>query len=251
MAGRTDIHCHLLPGVDDGAADLGESIAMAADAGRDGTGTVVATPHVRLDHVVDVTDLPDRVRELAAELRRAGLALALRCGGELGHEMVGRLSQPELETIALGPPHARWLLLETPFSGIDDEFHAAADELRDRGFGVVLAHPERARGVTDHDFRALRRELAAGSLAQVNVWALAGRQGADAEMAAAELIRRGLAGAIASDSHPGWKTPTLTTAHAAAERHGLDPKTLRRLTGSAPTRLLARGLPLSPELAAA
>src|SRR3712207_2473476 len=140
-----DIHFHILPGVDDGPSSMDESLALAAAALVDGTRCVVATPHVRPGFLEEVSELPDRVRELEARLAREGIGLAVRRGAELGHQMVGRLSQGELESIAHGPPGGRWLLVETPFSGFGDEFSRATDELRDRGFAVVVAHPERAR----------------------------------------------------------------------------------------------------------
>src|SRR5439155_13615423 len=84
-----DIHFHLLPGVDDGPSSMDESVALAAAAVADGTSVVVATPHVRAGFVTDVSDLPDRVRELEERLAREKIGLAVRRGAELGHEMVG------------------------------------------------------------------------------------------------------------------------------------------------------------------
>src|SRR5207248_1286180 len=136
----------------------------------DGSTTVVATPHVRGDFMTDVSELPDRVRELQEAIDRAAIPLGVCRGAELGHDMVGRLDQDQLDTIALGPPGARWLLVETPFQGIDDDFTAATDELRDRGFGVVLAHPERATGILG----TVKQQLAHGSALQVNASSLAG-----------------------------------------------------------------------------
>src|SRR4051812_3566934 len=83
------LHFHLLPGVDDGPADLSDAIELAAEAAAQGTATVVATPHVRSDFFTDVPSLPDRVAEVRAALQAAGIALGVLCGGELGHEMVG------------------------------------------------------------------------------------------------------------------------------------------------------------------
>ncbi len=107
MALRTDIHCHLLPGLDDGPASMEETLELARGAWEDGTGVVVATPHVRHDFITDPSDFPDRAREAAGELRRAGIPLEVRAGGELGHDMVGTLEQRDLDTIAQGPAHAR------------------------------------------------------------------------------------------------------------------------------------------------
>jgi protein-tyrosine phosphatase len=140
-----DLHFHLLPGVDDGPTTMDVALELAAAAIAAGTRTVVVTPHVRHDFLTSVRDLPDRVRELRAALAAEGMALDLRCDAELGHDMVGRLRQRDLELITQGPAGGRWLLVETPFELVGAELHTATDELRTRGFGVVLAHPERRR----------------------------------------------------------------------------------------------------------
>src|ERR1700754_3865938 len=128
MGGRAEIHFHLLPGVDDGPPTLGEALALAAAAVRDGTSTIVATPHIHPEHVTDVSELRDRVRELKEALARDGLPVSVVAGGELDHTMVARLRQDELELIAQGPRDHRWLLLEAPFDGITADVNAAADE---------------------------------------------------------------------------------------------------------------------------
>jgi hypothetical protein len=91
--------------------------------------------------------------------------------------MVASLSDGALQTIAQGPPGRRWILLEAPFDGLTEDFHEAADELRTRGFGVLLAHPERVAGIAADEYRALARELKHGTLLQVNSWSLAGAHG--------------------------------------------------------------------------
>ena len=239
---RTDIHFHILAGVDDGPATLDESLELARAAVRDGTSAVVATPHVRSDFATDVWELRDRVRELKSALAAAGIPLSITQGGELGHDMVGRLHQDELESIAQGPPRRRWLLLETPFEGITPDFNRAADELRDRGFGIVLAHPERSGGPLDSKRRGLDHELAAGSGMQVNGFSLAGHHGDVARRTALRLIHLGLVTAIASDAHGGPRRPALTLAHDILVGEGVAPGVARSLIDSAPRRLMARGL---------
>jgi protein-tyrosine phosphatase len=243
-----DIHFHLLPGVDDGPSSMDESVALAAAAIADGTRVVVTTPHVRTGFLTDVSDLPDRVRELEERLARERIGLAVRRGAELGHEMVARLTQSELDSVAQGPPGGRWLLVETPFVGLGDEFTAATDELRDRGFGVVVAHPERAR---DAASAALRHELDQGSVLQVNAWSLVGRHGPEAYERAHALLRAGSIGVIASDAHGGRRQPALTLAVAAAAQAGLREHDARRLVGATPHRLLERGLHVPAPLATA
>jgi protein-tyrosine phosphatase len=238
---RYDLHFHLLPGIDDGPATLGESLSLAADAASDGTATVVATPHVRDPYVTDVCDLPERVAELRAALRRERIALDVRIGGEVAHTMIGRLDQAELECVAQGPAGARWILLEAPFAGFGEEFHYAARELRARGFAVVIAHPERAAGV-ESDLTSVRREVTAGSALQLNVWSLAGRHGDGPRSAGFALVRAGLATVVASDAHADWRRPLISQGVKALLRAGVGDPMVRRLTGSGPRRLLECGV---------
>ena len=80
-----DLHFHLLPGVDDGPADMDASLELARAAVAEGTGTVVATPHVRADlGLTDAVEIHARVLELRFRLDAAGIPLEIRCGGELG-----------------------------------------------------------------------------------------------------------------------------------------------------------------------
>jgi protein-tyrosine phosphatase len=245
-----DVHFHLLPGLDDGPQDLAESLELARAAVAQGTRVVVATPHVREDFVTDVLALPELVRELRAGLEREGVALEVRCGGELGHRMVGRLRQAELEAIAQGPPGARWVLLEAPFAPLADHFHLAAAELRDRGFGVVLAHPERSPDAALYEAAGLRREISLGALAQLNALSLTGGHGEDARLAAGRLVRWGLAAVVGSDAHGPTRPPALAAARRALVESGHGPELAHRLTLAGPRRLLARGMPAPAVLAA-
>ncbi len=245
-----ELHFHALHGLDDGPATLGESVELLRRAAEDGTGTVVATPHVRGDFVTDVSELPDRVRALAAAADREGIEVDLHAGGELGHDMVGRLTQPELDLIAHGPPSCRWLLVEAPFHAIDDTFHAATGELRDRGFGVLIAHPERSADATLDGAAGLRRELATGSLAQVNAQSITGAHGPDARRAAYDLISEGLVSVIASDAHGPTRPPLLAEARRVLADDGFDVGLCRSLTLGGPRGLLARGIPRRAALVA-
>lgn len=234
-----DLHCHLLPGVDDGPSTMDETVEYARLAADAGTTTIVATPHVEL---VEVPELPDRVRQVQEQLGRERIDLHVEVGGELKPRSVSVLSQEELETIAHGPAGARWVLFEVPFSGIDDAFHEAAAELRERGFAPVLAHPERASGFTDEGLPGLQEEIDLGSPIQMNTGPLAGRESADREDAAAALLELELATAIATDAHAPSRPWTLRMArHAVLAKTG-DRVLAECLTESGPRRLLERGV---------
>jgi protein-tyrosine phosphatase len=238
-----DLHFHLLPGVDDGPADMDASLDLARRAVADGIGTIVATPHVRPDlGLTDAVEIHARVLELRSALTAAGLSLDVRCGGELGHEMVSRMRRSELDLLAQGPPERRWVLVETPFHGIGEDFHAATDELRDRGYGVLIAHPERSADACLDAACGLRRELAAGSLAQLNAQSLTGQHGDDACSAAWELIADGLIEVIASDAHGPTRPPAMGLARRTLLEVGVSPRVAEGLTSSSPHRLLASGI---------
>lgn len=242
-AGRAEVHFHILPGLDDGPTDIDESLHLACLACLEGTATVVATPHVRGDFVTDVSDLPDRVGALRDELAAEGIALEVLCGGELGHDMVGRLDQCSLEMIAQGPPGARWLLLEAPYHGFGRDFTAAAGELRARGFACVVAHPERALGVLEDDCAALRAEVGAGTVLQLNAGSLDGRHGIDARRAALELIGR-FPCVISSDAHGRRRRPALAAGLRSAITLGVRHDAAHRLVDAGPRALLNDGLRL-------
>jgi protein-tyrosine phosphatase len=242
-----DLHFHLLPGVDDGPADLEESLDLARAAIHAGTGTVVATPHVRPDlGTTDAGAIAERVRELRSELAAARIPLTIRCGGELGHEMAFDLDRDELDLLAQGPAGARWLLVETPFHGIGEDFHAATTELRALGFGVLVAHPERSADATLAGAAGLRREIAAGSRAQLNALSLTGGHGEDARRSAWDLLRDGLVAVVASDAHGPTRPPALRMAHETLLDGGLAPAAANALVATAPRELLARGMRPTP-----
>src|SRR5579862_7406369 len=97
--GSTELHFHLLPGVDDGPATMEATVELARAAAAEGTRTIVATPHVMETLVTDVRILPDLVAQVGRELRDAGIRIRVLCGGELAHPMVHRLSREELDVI--------------------------------------------------------------------------------------------------------------------------------------------------------
>lgn len=242
-----DLHNHLLPGLDDGAATLEASVEYARILDARGIRDVACTPHIKR------ADFPDiRVEELAGlrertqrAIRDAGLDVRLHPGGELGHPDALRLEPHRLDLIAQGPPGARWLLLECPFAGVDDDFLAAADRLTALGYGLLLAHPERAYGLMEDGVpRALTPLLDRGAQLQVNVSSLLGRHGPVAQDGAFDLVRGGQAHCLASDGHPGTREDTVDEGlWVMTRRMAMTLSEAVRLTQAAPHRLLTHGLP--------
>lgn len=245
--GFVDLHLHLLPGVDDGPATLTDSLVHADKLVRRGVHDAVATPHVgHPDFPVDITELPRRTEQLRRALAVAGIHLRLRTGGEIHAGGVDLMTRDELEVVALGPPGARWVLLEAPFRGMGDRFLGSVLHLRRRGFGVVVAHPERSAS----DLAAARRVASAGALLQVNTCSLLGVHGADAREKAIRLILDGSAYVIASDGHGGRRSQTLRAGRDLAIEAGAAPERAAQLTQANPRFLLEHGMPsFSPSAA--
>jgi protein-tyrosine phosphatase len=241
---HVDLHLHLLPGVDDGARTLDESLAHARKLTAQGIRDVTATPHVGHPWLgADVAELPGHLAGLRAALAAEGIPLAVHPGGEIFARAVPGLSDAELDAVAHGPAGARWVLIEIPFEGIDEPFTAALGELRARGYGALIAHPERAEGFLGDGLARLRPELAAGALLQVNADSLLGLQGAEARAGAERLVRDGLAHVLGSDGHPGTRDQTVVDGAAAARAAGAGAPETRRLTQGNPRFLLTHGMP--------
>jgi protein-tyrosine phosphatase len=236
-----DLHCHLLPGLDDGAATMEETVRHARRMHAEGVRDVACTPHINRDAYPDraLGELQARRDEAQREIARAGLGVRLHPGGELAHGDALRLAPYQLDLIAQGPEASRWLLLECPFAGLDDTFDAAAARLAGLGYGILLAHPERAAGGLDR----LDALIDAGARLQVNVCSLLGNHGLDAQETAVDLVRRGLVGCLASDGHPGTREHTLQLGFHLLLRAGASSGQAYRLTQANPRWLLRHGIP--------
>jgi protein-tyrosine phosphatase len=243
-----DLHMHLLPGIDDGAADLDAAIAHVRRLEAAGVRDVACTPHVKRNEFpgVRIAELAERRAALERAVHEARLDVRLHGGGELAHEEALALGPDELELIAQGPPGGRWLLLEAPFEGIEDALVDAVTRLRFLGFGVLLAHPERSATLT-----MLDEATAHGALLQVNVSSLAGDHGRTARAVARQLVRDARVHCVASDGHPGTRDRLLADGHDLLVADGLTPGAARRLLEHNPRALLREGADPRPSRSAA
>jgi protein-tyrosine phosphatase len=130
-------------------------------------------------------------------------------------------------------------LLEAPlFSGTRD-LDSAADELRDRGFGVLIGHPERSPVTPDS---VIRGQVARGAVLQLNASSLTGAHGAEARRRAVSLARSGLPFLLASDAHSPARPPQLTPAAVTLIAAGVDEAVVRAAVDVLPEAVLTDGL---------
>lgn len=211
-----DLHCHILPGLDDGSPNTEESLAMAAMAADTGTGQIVCTPHCSAgDDALDArcARIRRRTERLNALLARNRIPLQLHPGMELlcteGLEEV--LDRRAVLTLA----GSRYLLIEFDFGVPAQAIEHAAWCVMQRGLTPVLAHPERYTAV-QRDPGRMAEWFAGGCVIQVNKGSILGRFGPQPARAADWILDRGLAHVVASDAHRSQiRTPRLDEVHRA------------------------------------
>jgi protein-tyrosine phosphatase len=228
-----DLHCHILPGLDDGALDIQDSIAMARQAEQDGIDTVAATPHIRGDHVVRIGEIAQRVRLLQQELEARAVQVRIVPGGELAQSEADRLSDTELRTVALGGGGG-WVLLEPPAGPLGDDLERTVAGLAECGLASIVAHPERHAG-SDFEHR-LRRLTGLGCLIQ---WTAQFLADATPGGLALELAREGLVHLLGSDSHSAAAgRPVRLTAGFARLESVCSPERVQWMREDAPRAIL-------------
>lgn len=197
---ETDIHCHILPGIDDGAEDLDTALAMAQAAVKAGFKTVIATPHYEtycFENTRDVVLV--QVAEFQSALDREGILLQVQPGSEvmLGPEIPKLLAQQRLMTLR---DEGRQLLVELPLQTFPLWAEAVLYEIQLQGIQTVLAHPERYQWL-DSKLDWLYEYKEKGGLVQGNLGSLIGKYGRSAEKKARLMIREDLADFWGSDAH--------------------------------------------------
>lgn len=189
-----DLHCHILPGVDDGALDLRDSAGMARQAAGDGIEVICATPHIRHDHDVRIEEIAGRVATLNSHLNEEGIPVVVLQGGEIAETAVEALSEEELALVALGG--GRWVLLEPAPGPLTDSLSRRVEHLAERGHRALIAHPE--RHLSADMYERIARLLAAGALVQATADFFLRERFAAGMLALAEM---GLVHVLSSDAH--------------------------------------------------
>lgn len=190
-----DLHSHVLHGLDDGADNLDEAVAICRAAAADGIRVLAATPHVRSDYPTTVEAMEAALSELQAA---AGNIVRLLPGGELDLNELDR-SPEELARFGLGG-NPRCLLVEMPYVGWPLDLGEKLFRLRASGITPVLAHPERNPDVQARP-DLLEPIVADGTLVQLTAAAIDGRLGRSTQRCARTLLDRRLVHLIASDAH--------------------------------------------------
>ena len=241
-----DLHNHLLPGIDDGAKKLNETLEFLRIARRDGVRTVVATPHMK-PGVYDNTreTILERV-SLVREAQKGDEAegVTLLPGAEVYYtaDLTARLRDGQLMTLGDG---GRYLLLELPYQQVPIGVEETIFQLKLRQVTPLMAHPERVAYYLE-DIERVASSIRLGALTQVTGASITGQFGKKAREFALRMLERNMIHVLASDSHDvSYRPPRLTGAVAAAAAV-VGEEAAQRLVEDNPAAILA-GRPLPVE----
>ncbi len=212
-----DLHCHLLPHVDDGAPDLATSLAMARIAADDGIKVIACTPHIYRG-MYDNHGLAIRraVAELQPRLEEAGIPLHLTLGADthIAPDLVAGLRSGRVPTLC----DSRYFLLEPPHHVAPPRLTETVFDLLTASYVPVITHPERLSWIEDRyeTFVELARQ---GAWLQVTAGSLTGRFGKAAQYWGERLLDEGWVHILATDAHGvDRRPPLLAEGRRVAER---------------------------------
>jgi len=218
-----DLHCHILPGVDDGPTTLDEALAVARFCVRDGITHITATPHCNPQTRWLRADILPRVARFNEELRRANLPLTVLPGSEI--QLIDTaVYKREFEAriychLGDGPD---FTLLEMPWENrlYAEDAVQLLDWLRERQMTPIVAHPERTSALRDVPSR-IRALVDAGAWIQLTVDSILGNHGPSSQAAADELLRTYTDVVLATDAHNMRRCSGLAAGYALIrERYG-------------------------------
>ncbi len=236
-----DLHCHILPGVDDGAPDLETALAMARIAVDDGIAIIACTPHIT-PGVYDNSgpDILRAITSLQAALDLSGIPLRLTPGADvhIAPDLGEGLRDGRVPSLG----GSRYFLLEPPHHVAPPRLDITVRELIAQGHVPVITHPERLTWIEDH-YGLIKALAAAGAWMQVTAGSLTGRFGPRPRYWAERMVDEGLVRILATDAHNlRNRTPRLAEGRdAVAARLGLAEAT--RMVLDRPAGILANADP--------
>ena len=197
--GLIDIHCHIIPGVDDGAESLEDAVRMLRMEYAQGVRKIIATPHYRKQYFETPAEILKRQfgpLKRAAAAAEIDIELYLGCEFHVNMDMVEILKERETSTLA----GSRYVLSE--FSGNSEPsfIRERIYSLLSGGYRPVVAHVERYRAARD-DISLIEEIKEMGALIQVNADNILGKEGFGTGRFCRKLLKEGLADFVASDCH--------------------------------------------------
>jgi protein-tyrosine phosphatase len=231
-----DIHCHLLPNVDDGPKNWDETLAMVAVGMEEGIETFVATPHITDDLNAERDRLlRARFYELEERLDAEGLHVEVVLGSEIFYQF-GLEKIRELEAATFGG-NGRYFLLELNLASFPPHLEQTLCRLQAMGLSPILAHAERYAKFSGN-MKRLRELVYGGVLVQVNSGSLTGRLGRPIQKVSHKLLAENLVHFVATDAHNITTRPPLMREAIEVVAQLKGPEDVRRLFETNPARAI-------------
>lgn len=193
-----DLHCHILPNIDDGSPDLEHSIQLANDAIKDGVTHILATPHhLDRNYINHKADVIEYTNAFQKELDDRGIELKVFPGQEV--HINGELIK-NYDDLLGADERKRYMMLEFPHSNVPAYAKRIIFDLQKAGTIPVIVHPERNKEIQG-DLNILYDFIEQGALAQLTATSYVGGFGKEVEEASKKMIEHNLIHVIASDAH--------------------------------------------------
>ncbi|MFJ7937164.1 tyrosine-protein phosphatase [Peribacillus sp. NPDC096622] len=200
MRNLIDIHCHILPGVDDGSADMKESMDMAKKAVEAGITHLYATPHHLNEKYVNVkNNIIDRAVRLNESLQQNNIPLTIHLGQEvrIHRDIFNSLEKKEILTL---DDNNTYLLLELPSGKVPTYTQEVIYELLIKGITPIIVHPERNKELIENH-KLLFELVQEGALTQLTSGSIIGLFGKNVKSFSKKIIEHNLTHFIATDAH--------------------------------------------------
>jgi protein-tyrosine phosphatase len=238
-----DIHCHILPSIDDGARSRKESLEMCRMAAADGITTIVATPHFKAKvHEPSSSKVFALLRELNQDIQDAGLDLKILHGADLA---ICPETKKYIDTVEhLRINNTRYFLAELPHELAPPGWDDFLLSLIEIGYRPILTHPERNPSFIRNP-EIVIPFVKGGGLVQITGGSILGEFGSDIQNTARELLRAGFVHVIATDAHStDFRAPLLSKAVAEAGKI-IDQEDVTAMVTTVPEAIInGRELPL-------
>lgn len=238
----TDIHCHILPHIDDGASSMDEALEMARMAVASGVTDMIATPHFRGEPGnYDLCEsFRSRYEQLKAGLQENEIGIKLHLGAEVLclPQTAEMAKKRQLPTLA----GTEYVLIEFFFDAEFEFMDRSLEQIADCGYRIVVAHPERY-GVIQHEPRLLERWASKGYVLQMNKGSILGLFGNRTQRTAYAMLEMGTVHLIASDAHSAQRRTTHMGQLRQWAKESCTPECAEILLQRNPDRVL-RGKPM-------
>lgn len=201
-----DIHCHILPGIDDGSSNLDTSIQMLNTAVETGTKKLISTPHYYWGNFEnDFINVVKHVKKLSSEAASRNIPIEIFPGQEV---FVDRHTLDLCKTgVIRGLNHSKYILIEFPMGVLPSDAFDVIYELKVLGAKPIIAHPERYVYIIDKPSN-INKFVQEECLFQINSSSITGLFGSSIQQTAIKLIENGICQFIASDAHSTGKRNT-------------------------------------------